>query len=122
MAGTPLYKITSRAERELAIENSTSIVNSQCKIKLSDHGVSVYASTLGSLEALVKFLQEECNPPISVSKVHIGKVTKKDVIKINITNDEQPKEYNVVLAFNVEVDDDAVQKLKNLVYKYLLLK
>ncbi len=114
MAGTPLYKITSRADRELALENSTSIVNSQCKIKLSDHGVSVYASTLGSLEALVKFLQEECNPPISVSKVHIGKVTKKDVIRINITNDEQPKEYNVVLAFNVEVDEDAVLEAKKL--------
>ncbi len=114
MAGTPLYKIKSRQDRELALEQTHLVVNSQIKIKLSEHGVSVYSSTLGSLEALVKFLQEECNPPIDVSTVHIGKVTKKDIIKINIINDDKPKEYNVVLAFNVEIDEDATQEAKKL--------
>ncbi len=114
IAGTPVFKIKTRADKEEAIEQANNLVDSQCKFNLTDHGVSVYSSTLGSLEALIKFLQEECDPPISVSKVHIGKVMKKDVTRINIANQDKPKEFNTILAFNVEVDDDAKEEAKKL--------
>lgn len=48
------------------------------KIKLSNLGVGVVASTLGSLEALLKFL-ESANIP--VSHVSVGPVSKDDVMK-----------------------------------------
>jgi translation initiation factor IF-2 len=47
-------------------------------IKLSETGVYVKSSTLGSLEALLKFLETSRIP---VSGVNIGPVHKKDVLK-----------------------------------------
>lgn len=52
--------------------------NVKNKIKLSDHGVGVAASTLGSLEALLSFLKDE---KIPVSYVTIGPVSRDDINK-----------------------------------------
>lgn len=118
MAGTPVFKYSSNYEKLNAIDEAEQIINSDTtsahKFTLSDHGVSVYSSTVGSLEALMRFLQEECEPSIQVSQAHIGKVMKKDIVKINIANTDKPKEFNTVLAFNVEVDDDAKEEAKKL--------
>lgn len=107
LSGTPIYKITNQTSREelieLAQENSE-----QCnKITLDKSGVTIHASTLGSLEALVQFLRHECNPPIPIALASIGKVMKKDVIKTAISNDKIQKEFNTILAFNVPIDPDA---------------
>jgi translation initiation factor 5B len=83
------------------------------KFELQDTGVTIFASTMGSLEALFKFLRTECNPPIPVSQVGIGKVMKKDIIKTNITNDKSLPEFKTILAFNVEIDEDAEKEAKN---------
>jgi translation initiation factor 5B len=48
------------------------------KIKLSNLGVGVAASTLGSLEALTTFLEKS---EIPVSYVSVGPVSKDDVMK-----------------------------------------
>ena len=80
---------------------------------LQDSGVTVFASTMGSLEALLKFLQTECNPPIPVSQVSIGKVMKKDVVKTSIMNEKSLLEFKSILAFNVEIDEEAEKEAKN---------
>lgn len=51
-------------------------------------GVMVQASTLGALEALMKFLRKECDPPIPVFAVGIGAVFKKDVMRASIMNEK----------------------------------
>lgn len=48
------------------------------KVKLSNQGVGVAASTLGSLEALLAYLQKENIP---VSNVSVGPVSKEDINK-----------------------------------------
>lgn len=83
------------------------------KFELQDSGVSIFASTMGSLEALFKFLRTECKPPIPISQVGIGKVMKKDVIKTNITNDKSLPEFKTILAFNVEIDEEAEKEAIN---------
>lgn len=47
-------------------------------IKLSEHGVYVQASTLGSLEALLDFLKTS---KIPYSGINVGPVHKKDVTR-----------------------------------------
>jgi translation initiation factor aIF-2/yIF-2 len=77
----------------------------ETKFKLQDNGVTVFASTQGALEALLQFLQNECNPPIPVYEVYIGNVMKKHVNKM-IINKTDKKEYSSVLAFNVDIDEE----------------
>ena len=74
---------------------------------LQNNGVLVYASSEGSLEALMHHLQVVCSPPVCVSTVYIGKVTKKHISKMIISNKTDYKEINTVLAFDVNIDDDA---------------
>jgi translation initiation factor aIF-2/yIF-2 len=87
---------------------------SKSKIELQDKGVTVHASTLGSLEALLYFLQKECDPPIPVFQANIGNVMKKDVVKTNLSNtfgiqsgSSGLNEFKTILAFNVKIDEDA---------------
>ena len=49
------------------------------KVKLKKEGVGVAASTLGSLEALLKFLKDS---KIPVSTVCIGDVSKNDLLRV----------------------------------------
>ena len=79
--------------------------------ELQEEGVIVFASTQGALEALVHYLQKECNPPVPVSNVFIGPVTKKQLLKLSI-NKSTKKEYSTILAFNVNIDDE-VQEFSN---------
>lgn len=97
-------------QNEIISENTTLETSN---FKLDDNGVTVFASTMGSLEALLKFLQTECNPPIPVSQVGLGKVMKKDVIKTSIINEKSLQEFRTILAFNVEIDDDAEKEANN---------
>ena len=73
---------------------------------LEENGVTVFASTQGALEALVHFLQKECKPPVSISEVNIGTVTKKHITKMTISNKSDKKELSTILAFNVHIDED----------------
>merc|ERR1740121_2543655 len=67
-------------------------------------GVYVKASTLGSLEALLCFLQEI---KIPVFAVGIGEVHKKDVRKACIMKEKKKPEYACILAFDVTVNKEA---------------
>ncbi|KAF9382604.1 hypothetical protein CPB97_007040 [Podila verticillata] len=74
-------------------------------IDKSGTGVSVQASTLGSLEALLEFLRVS---KIPVSRVNIGPVHKKDIMQAS-TMLEKSKEFAVMLCFDVKVDKEAEQ-------------
>jgi translation initiation factor 5B len=74
------------------------------------HGVFVQTSTLGSLEALLQFLN---NNSIPVSGINIGPIHKKDVIRASVMLEHEPK-YAVILAFDVEVVSDAKELANSL--------
>jgi len=69
----------------------------------SDSGVYVQASTLGSLEALLAFLQDS---KIPYSNMNIGPVHKKDVMKCS-TQVEKNKDFACILAFDVKITPEA---------------
>mmetsp|Transcript_553 Transcript_553/g.735 ORF Transcript_553/g.735 Transcript_553/m.735 type:complete len:1277 (-) Transcript_553:100-3930(-) len=76
------------------------------KIHSSGQGVYVQASTLGSLEALLQFLEDQKVP---VSGIAIGPVRKKDVIKAAVMKEQNKEEYAVILAFDVPVSAEGKQ-------------
>ena len=79
VAGSQLYLANTLQEEEEAMELVMSDLNSvKNKVKLSEQGVGVAASTLGSLEALLNFLD---NSKIPVSYVSVGPVSKDDIMK-----------------------------------------
>ena len=75
-------------------------------------GVSVQASTLGSLEALISFLRDNKVP---VSSLNIGTVFKKDVIRASIMLEKPAtRKYGMILAFDVQVNKEAEDLAKEL--------
>lgn len=110
VAGSALYLSNTEEESEEA----NGLVSSQLdevknKVKLSPNGVGVAASTLGSLEALCMFLNQE---KIPVSYVTVGPVSKDDVQKAmkSLLADEienRKKEYAVMLVFDIKVRPEA---------------
>jgi translation initiation factor 5B len=112
IAGTPVQKITNYDEKETLLQQALENSNNVEKVELESEGVTVHASTMGSLEALLTFLRKECDPPIPVAQINIGKVMKKDVTKTFLSNEKCVKEYCTILAFNVEVDEDAIIEAK----------
>ncbi|CCJ30838.1 unnamed protein product [Pneumocystis jirovecii] len=85
-------------------------------IDTSGIGVSVQASTLGSLEALLEFLKQN---KIPVSSINIGPVHKKDVMKCSAMI-ERAKEYTVMLCFDVKIDKDAEELAEQLGVKIFI--
>lgn len=73
------------------------------RVSTSGRGVSVQASTLGSLEALLDFLKD-CKIP--VANVGIGPVFKRDVMQCGTMLEKSP-DYAVMLCFDVKVDKEA---------------
>lgn len=74
------------------------------RVSTSGRGVSVQASTLGSLEALLDFLKD-CKIP--VANVGIGPVFKRDVMQCGTMLEKSP-DYAVMLCFDVKVDKEAL--------------
>ncbi|KAL7711786.1 Eukaryotic translation initiation factor 5B [Entamoeba marina] len=66
-------------------------------------GVYVQASSLGSLEALLRFLKQM---EVPVAGIGIGNVYKRDVMKAALMKEKSP-DYAMILAFDVGVDKDA---------------
>ncbi|KAL6704250.1 eukaryotic translation initiation factor 5B [Coniothyrium glycines] len=90
-------------EEDLMDEVMGDLAHLLSKVSKSGRGVSVQASTLGSLEALLEFLRVS---KIPVSTISIGPVFKKDVLRAGVML-EKAKEYAVMLCFDVKVDRDA---------------
>ena len=92
-------------EEDLEEEVMSDIENLLGKVSKTGRGVSVQASTLGSLEALLEFLKVS---KIPVANISIGPVYKRDVMQAGIML-EKAKEYAVMLCFDVKVDKEAQQ-------------
>ncbi|CUM67135.1 uncharacterized protein PRCAT00004825001 [Priceomyces carsonii] len=87
---------------EEVMDDLTGLLDSVDK---SGRGVSVQASTLGSLEALLDFLKDMKIPVMSIG---LGPVFKRDVMRATTMLDKAP-EYAVMLCFDVKVDKEAQQ-------------
>merc|ERR1719428_2463064 len=87
--------------KEEAEEEFDSILND---FEKQPEGVFVMASTLGSLEALLAFLEDS---KIPVCDVAIGEVHKKHVKRAQIMKDKKHPEYAVILAFDVKISSEA---------------
>ena len=90
-------------EEDLADEVMSDLEHLLGKVSKSGRGVSVQASTLGSLEALLEFLRVS---KIPVANISIGPVYKRDVMQAGIML-EKASEYAVMLCFDVKVDKEA---------------
>lgn len=90
-------------EEDLEEEVMSDIENLLGKVSKTGRGVSVQASTLGSLEALLEFLKVS---KIPVANISIGPVYKRDVMSAGVML-EKAKEYAVMLCFDVKVDKEA---------------
>jgi translation initiation factor 5B len=102
VAGTPLMVIHEDDDLEELMEDVQSDLANVTKLSTDSKGVTVHASTLGALEALLQFLQKECKPTIPVSAVSIGTIFKRDVMRAAIMNDKGLPEYATILAFDVK--------------------
>ncbi|KAJ6005453.1 Eukaryotic translation initiation factor 5B [Penicillium sp. IBT 35674x] len=90
-------------EEDLEDEIMSDLENLLSRVSTDNRGVTVQASTLGSLEALLEFLKVS---KIPVANISIGPVFKRDVMMAG-TMLEKAKEYAVMLCFDVRVDKDA---------------
>lgn len=90
-------------EEDLEDEVMSDLENLLQRISKTGRGVSVQASTLGSLEALLEFLKVS---KIPVANISIGPVYKRDVMQCGIMLEKAP-EYAVMLCFDVKVDKEA---------------
>ncbi|CAL5872737.1 uncharacterized protein PFLUO_LOCUS7004 [Penicillium psychrofluorescens] len=90
-------------EEDVMDEVMSDLENLLSRVSTDQRGVTVQASTLGSLEALLEFLRVS---KIPVANISIGPVYKRDVMQAG-TMLEKSKEYAVMLCFDVRVDKDA---------------
>ncbi|KAK2741272.1 hypothetical protein FQN55_008369 [Onygenales sp. PD_40] len=90
-------------EEDLEDEVMSDLENLLSKVSKDNRGVSVQASTLGSLEALLEFLRSS---KIPVANISIGPVYKRDVMRAG-TMLEKAKQFAVMLCFDVKVDKEA---------------
>ncbi|KAJ6785255.1 hypothetical protein PWT90_09077 [Aphanocladium album] len=92
-------------EEDIEDEVLSDLDNLLSRVEKSGRGVSVQASTLGSLEALLDFLKD-CKIP--VANVGIGPVYKRDVMQCGIMLEKAP-DYAIMMCFDVKVDKEAQQ-------------
>lgn len=110
IAGTNIYLQSNNLD-SANIESNMKTVNIENYI-LNENGVIVVASSQGSLDGLMHFLQKECKPPVPVSSTFIcNKLLSKDIIKMTF-NKKNKKEYSAILAFDVNIVEDALLSAK----------
>ncbi|KAI1660778.1 hypothetical protein F4813DRAFT_263576 [Daldinia decipiens] len=90
-------------EEDLEEEVESDLNKLFSRVATTGRGVSVQASTLGSLEALLDFLKD-CKIP--VANVGIGPVFKRDVVQCATMLEKSP-DYAVMLCFDVKIDKEA---------------
>lgn len=106
IAGSRLLVVGPDDDEDDLIDEVESDLNKLfSRVAKSGRGVSVQASTLGSLEALLDFLKD-CKIP--VANVGIGPVFKRDVMQCGTMLEKSP-DYAVMLCFDVKVDKEAQQ-------------
>tara|TARA_B100000902_G_C27314361_1_gene920330 strand:+ start:1837 stop:3639 length:1803 start_codon:yes stop_codon:yes gene_type:complete len=93
---------------ELKIEMEKEL--EQILLAKHDTGIHIQTSSFGSMEALCKYLEEK---KINVATKGLGKITKKDTIKIisNLSKSKSKKNH-VILAFDIELNKDIAKELE----------
>jgi translation initiation factor 5B len=74
---------------------------SQVNITLSEHGVTVKADALGSLEAIAYELKERS---ISIRSAQVGDINKRDITDVATLNDPMDR---IIIGFNVQFLSEA---------------
>ena len=100
MAGAPFVVVGENEELDDVVERVRSEMD-EIGVETSEKGVVVKADTVGSVEALAKALDDADVPIMTASE---GAVSRRDIVDAE-TADEQ--EHRAVIAFNVDVLDDA---------------
>jgi len=108
VAGAPVI-VVEEAEIEKAVKEVIEEISS-IRFSKEVNGVVAKADTLGTLEALVNYLEAKGIP---VRYADVGPVTKRDIVEAFLVK-EKEKNYGVVLAFNVKVYPEAEDEA----YKY----
>ncbi len=101
--GSTLMELSGSREEiyeELRKEN-------EIKIDLSEHGITIKADTLGSLEAIASELR---NRGISIRSTQIGEISKRDLIDVSTLPDRMDR---VLAGFNIGMSVDAKSSLMN---------
>jgi translation initiation factor 5B len=106
IAGSPVIVVKDESEIEEMKEEVRKEV-AQVQFEKDIDGVVVKADTLGSLEAMIKLLQDA---EIPIKKAEVGNVSKQDLIILQNISDDLRK---VVLAFNVKILEDAESLAKD---------
>ena len=108
LAGAPVYVAQSEAEAGLLEAQIKSEVE-EVQIKTEKKGVIVKADTLGSLEALVKMLEEE---GITVRSAGFGGITRADVKEADAVRRENPV-HGVIFAFNIKTSPEIQKEIED---------
>ncbi len=108
IAGAPIRVVKN--EKDPAIAELTE--ESSIKIEIHDHGVTIKADAIGSLEALA-FEAKAAGIPIR--KYGVGEITRRDIVEAAYGD----KNYNVLLGFNVVMSKDASDEMSKLGLKVM---
>jgi translation initiation factor 5B len=106
VAGTQLYRVEKEEDIEAykqEVLKEIDTFTNNLSIAKDKIGVAVQSSTLGSLEALLSFLDKMKVP---VGSVSLGPVHKKHIVHPVMMKKKAPK-YACVLAFDVEITQEA---------------
>lgn len=102
--GTQLHIIKSEEDIEkYSKEIQADVTNITNKISKDKVGVAIQCSTIGSLEALLTFLEDM---QIPVGHIALGPIHKKHMTHPVLMKNKNPK-YACILAFDVELDNDS---------------
>lgn len=97
VSGSPLLAVEddpTEAFREISSESTVDI-------KLSEHGLTIKADALGSLEALAYELMDK---GFTVRSASVGEITKRDVIDVSTLSEPLDR---LLVGFNIDVSPDA---------------
>lgn len=86
-------------------ENISEIEEYKSQIEIDREGITVFAPTIGQLEALLKFLRVQAETPVKVGHVSIGSVFRKDIIHLTKYIESGKTNYNCILCFDCDVAD-----------------
>jgi len=109
LAGSPLYVYHTEEEAEQYSNEILKDFNSVVSkfVNKSNGGIYIQASTLGSLEAILTFMNVN---KVDVAAVGLGALTKSDVVKTQTIHENTEncyKENKVILAFDVKILPEA---------------
>jgi translation initiation factor 5B len=77
-----------------------------------EKGVILLASTSNSLEALIRYFKDECNPQVPIMAGNIGKISKKEMISLIKKMENVPEEYRIILCFESKLSQELEDMVK----------